>query len=101
MKKCQDEELSADEAYICYTADLLSSLGNIIHDKDELADSQNHNKIIVCMSKKSSQQLVNNQFLQSDISFKCIVGFHEFELGGRDFTSHTSVWQIFSFYFVF
>ena len=92
MKKRQDEELSADEAYIRYAADLPLHLGNIIHDKDELADPQNPIKIVVCMSKESSQRLLDAQFLQSDISFKRIVGFHEFELGGRDFTSWTSAW---------
>ena len=90
MKKCQDEELSADEVYIRYAADLPSSLSSIIHDEDELADPRNPIRIVVCMSKESSRRLLEAQFLQSDIGFKRIVGFQEFELGGRDFTSRTS-----------
>ena len=90
MKKCQDEELSVDEVYICYAAKLHSSLNNIIHDEDEVTDTKTSIRIVVCMSKESSQRLLDAQFVQSDIGFKCIVGFQEFELGGRDFTSRTS-----------
>ena len=90
MKKRQDEELPVDEVYIRYAAELHSSLGNIIHDEDEIADTKTPIYIIVCMSKESSQRLLEAQFVQSDIGFKRIVGFQEFELGGRDFTSRTS-----------
>ena len=90
MKKCQDEELSVDEVYIRYAAGLHSSLNNIIHDEDEVTNTKTSICIVVCMSKESSQQLLDAQFVQSDIGFKCIVGFQEFELGGRDFTSQTS-----------
>lgn len=90
MKKRQDEELSVDEVYIRYAAELHSSLNNIIHDEDEVTDTKTSIRIVVCMSKESSQRLLDAQFVQSDIGFKRIVGFHEFELGGRDFTSRTS-----------
>jgi hypothetical protein len=90
MKKCQDEELSVDEVYIRYAAKLHSSL-NIIHDEDEVTNTTTSIRIVICMSKESSQRLLDAQFVQSDIGFKRIVGFQEFELGGRDFTSRTSV----------
>jgi hypothetical protein len=97
LKQHQDEELSADEVYIRYAAVLHSSLGNIIHDEDEDADTKMPIYIIVCMSKESSQRLLDAPFIQSDIGFKRIVGFQEFELGGRDFTSRTSAQQLASF----
>ena len=90
MKKCQDEELSVDKVYICYAAELHSSLGNIIHEENKVADTKTPIYIIVCMSKKSSQWLLDAQLVQSDIGFRRIVGFQEFELEGRDFASRTS-----------
>ena len=90
MKKRQDEELPVNEVYIRYAAKLHSSLNDVIHNEDEVADTKTPIYIIVCMSKESSQRLLDAQFVQSDIGFKCIVGFQEFELGGRDFTSRTS-----------
>jgi hypothetical protein len=34
------------------------------------------------MTKESSQRLLKVQYLQSDIAFKCVAGFLEFETGG-------------------
>jgi len=34
------------------------------------------------MTKESSHQLLRAQFLQSDIAFKRVAGFLEFEVGG-------------------
>jgi hypothetical protein len=39
-------------------------------------------RIIICMTKESSHQLLRAQFLQSDIAFKRVAGFLEFEVGG-------------------
>jgi hypothetical protein len=55
LKKRQDEELSVDEVYIHYAAKLHPSLGNTIHDEDEVVNTQTPIYIIVCMSKESSQ----------------------------------------------
>lgn len=89
LKKCQDEELPPDEAYVRYAAKL-PFLNDVVHDEDEPTDSGSDAiHVIVCMSKDSSQHLLKAQFLQSNIGFKRIVGFQEFELGGKDPGSRT------------
>lgn len=51
------------------------------------------------MSKASSIRLLEAQFLQSDIGFKRIVGFQEFELGGRERGSGTGMTMLFQLSF--
>jgi hypothetical protein len=41
-------------------------------------------RIIICMKKASSLRLAKAQFLQSDIAFKRVAGFLEFEIGGLE-----------------
>lgn len=66
------------------------------HDNNERMEPNTRNspdapfRMIVCMTKESSIRLVQAQYLQSDIGFKRIVGFKEFELGGLDPDSRTS-----------
>lgn len=48
-------------------------------------------QIIVCMMKENSVRLLNEKFIQSDIGFKRIVGWKEFELGAQDSVSRISV----------
>jgi hypothetical protein len=69
----------------------LPLLGSIIHEEDDTNRASDPIRIIICMSKDSSKRLLDAQFLQSDIGFKRIVGFQEFELGGRDHGSRTGV----------
>lgn len=66
--------------------------GMCAHEEDELEldNSGEALKIVVCMSRESSQRLLDAQYLQSDIGFKRVIGFHEFELGGLDWESCTS-----------
>lgn len=47
-------------------------------------------RMVVCMLKEASFQLQSAQYLQSDIGFKRVIGFKEFELGGLDSESRTS-----------
>jgi hypothetical protein len=86
----QDSELPAEEVYIRYAAEV-PSLDSIIHDEDDLEKNGDPIRIIICMNKESSKRLAGAQFLQSNIGFKRIVGFQEFELGGRDPGSRTGV----------
>ena len=46
-------------------------------------------RMIICMNAESSRRLQQAQFLQSDTSFKRIVGFEEFEIGHLDPGSRT------------
>jgi len=49
------------------------------------------------MSKKNSIRLSNAHYLQSDIGFKRIAGYQEFELGGLDPSSRMSKFSNSSF----
>lgn len=54
-----------------------------INDSEQLADP-GPCRIVICMSPVQSSRLRKAQYLQSDIAFKRVVGFKEFELGGLD-----------------
>lgn len=94
LKRRQDSELPRNEAYIRFAAEV-PELEGIIHDEDELDEIRDPIRIIICMSKEGSQHLLGAQFLQSDIGFKRVIGFHEFELGGRDPKSRTSTYHLY------
>lgn len=47
-------------------------------------------RVAICMSKENSLRLSQAHYLQSDIGFKRIVGFKEFELGALDALTRTS-----------
>jgi hypothetical protein len=90
LKQRQDQELPPEEVYIRYAAEL-PSLGSIVHEEDNVDKGSDPIRIVICMSQDSSKRLLDAQFLQSDIGFKRIVGFQEFELGGRDHGSRTGM----------
>ncbi|KAF9026394.1 hypothetical protein BDZ89DRAFT_1134819 [Hymenopellis radicata] len=48
-------------------------------------------KIIVCMSPEASRRLKNAQHIQSDTSYKRIVGFNELVIGHWNTDAHTSL----------
>jgi hypothetical protein len=41
-------------------------------------------RMVVCMTPSQSRHLLDAQYLQSDIAFKRVVGYYEFELAGWD-----------------
>lgn len=53
-----------------------------------------HLRIIVCMSCEGSKRLLNAQYIQSDIAFRRITGFHEFELAAVDRDAKTSTHKL-------
>lgn len=59
-------------------------------DENEIQAAGTKFRMVVCMTPGSSRRLLQAQYLQSDISFKRINGFEEFELGGLDANSRTS-----------
>ena len=78
LKECQDHDLSPELHYVWYVGEVpVTTIA--IHEEDEPEESL---WIVICMTKKSSRQLLHAQYLQSDITFKCIAGFLEFEIGG-------------------
>jgi hypothetical protein len=62
------------------------------HEEDEppIPSNKKRTRIIICMSRNGSRRLRQAQYLQSDIGFKHIVGFLEFELACMDRDANTS-----------
>jgi hypothetical protein len=62
-------------------------------DEDALGPGAKGDKlrIIICMTPEASRRLLSSgRYLQSDIGFKRIVGYKEFELAGMERDSNTS-----------
>ncbi|KAK7015447.1 hypothetical protein R3P38DRAFT_3321667 [Favolaschia claudopus] len=91
-KELQDALIDPKEHYIRTLLDLDDSQLPV-HEEDEpaTASTGNHTRIIICMSPEGSRRLLRAQYLQSDIGFKRIVGFLEFELACLDRDANTSV----------
>ncbi|KAF8192359.1 hypothetical protein K438DRAFT_1590458 [Mycena galopus ATCC 62051] len=91
-KEYQDANMDPKDHYIRSILDLDdNTLPD--HEEDE-PPNPSHNKrtkIIICMSPEGSRRLRAAQYLQSDIGFKRIVGFMEFELACMDRDANTSV----------
>jgi hypothetical protein len=80
LKQIQDAEFPPALHYIRYIAEVpLNSMTT--HDKDDHTENGELLQIIICMSRESSQKLLAAQYLQSDIAFKRVAGFLEFEIG--------------------
>ncbi|GLB33432.1 hypothetical protein LshimejAT787_0103900 [Lyophyllum shimeji] len=92
LKKVQDETLQPEDHYIRKAFTVKGST-MAIHEEDErpvLGDSHDV-RIIICMTKEGSRRLLNVQYPQSDIGFKRVVGFYEFELACWDRIRNMSV----------
>ena len=73
----------------------MTDLELITHEEDDsepvLAEEDSDAvRIIICMTQEGSKRLLGAQYLQSDMAFKRIVGFYEFELAAVDRISNTS-----------
>ncbi|KIM36354.1 hypothetical protein M413DRAFT_449233 [Hebeloma cylindrosporum] len=92
LKKQQDETIPQDERYIRYIAEIpaLGQLASTDDPTDDVEDSPTPFRIIICMSKNNSIRLSKAHYVQSDIGFKRIAGYQEFELGGLDPTTRIS-----------
>lgn len=64
-----------------------------LHDEDTPDEAGKPLRIVVCMSKESSRRLLRAQYVQSDIGFKRVIGFQEFELGGFDQEAQMSMFS--------
>ncbi|KAJ7437910.1 hypothetical protein B0H11DRAFT_1884881 [Mycena galericulata] len=93
MKLKQDELLPVDEVYIRYMEEIPAlGLGpRDEEDEDSDADPAVPFRIAVCMTRQGSCRLLKAKYLQSDIAFRRIVGFKEFELGGLERDSRTTI----------
>jgi hypothetical protein len=92
LKKLQDTNLPAHLHYICVMLELNDNT-LAVHDEDDnktLPSSDKKTCVIICMAPDSSTRLQQAQYLQSDIGFKRIVGFDEFEIVSMDRDANTS-----------
>jgi hypothetical protein len=89
LKDIQDGTLPKQDHYIHRIIELSPS-GIEQHDGDDLNESGESLRIIVCMSPEGSHRLLRAHYVQSDIGFKRIIGFQEFELAAFDRDGNTS-----------
>ncbi|KAJ3762632.1 hypothetical protein EV360DRAFT_35312 [Lentinula raphanica] len=94
LKEQQDLSLSPDEHYVRslleFPAETLTADDDDGYD-DEGQPSSAPLRIAVCMSRAGSQRFSQAQYLQSDIGFKRVIGFYEFEIASVDEYTNTSV----------
>ena len=88
----QDKTLEPDHQYI-QRMEKFSLEGVDIDEDDDPEDCdggvRNFIHVIVCMTPVNSQRLLRAQFVESDIAFKHVSGFLEFEIGGLENGSWT------------
>lgn len=91
LKKKQDLSGRSEDAYIRYAEELPLSSFSTHDDVDRYIDeahAASHAldtvRIVVCMTPSQSRRLANAQHVQSDIGFKRVTNYLEFELGGFD-----------------
>ncbi|KAJ3860037.1 hypothetical protein EV359DRAFT_49934, partial [Lentinula novae-zelandiae] len=95
VKAQQDSLLEPEAHYIRSMIEISPS--ELESDEDDLPEDQPGEttlqplKIAICMTSEASHRFVKAQYLQSDIGFKRIVGFYEFEVASVDKYSNTSV----------
>lgn len=89
LKKTQDDSLPIEMHYI---RKIIVMTEFITHEEDEpaLIGDSDGVQIIICMTPEGSKHLLCAQYLQSDMAFKRIVGFFEFEMAAVDRISNTS-----------
>ena len=83
LKEVQDNTLDSGLHYIRYIEEIPDAT-LVAHDEDEPDEIKEPLRIIICMTKISSRRLAQAQYLQSDIAFKRVAGFFEFEIGGLE-----------------
>jgi hypothetical protein len=94
LKKQQDLHFATVDHYIRSIIEIPGDLQDI-HDEDEAPSSGASDvlRIIICMSKEGSERLLKAQYPSSDIAFKRVVGFYEFEMACMDRISNTSTYN--------
>lgn len=90
LKAVQDEDLPVEKHYIRFMSEIQDIQASSLDKDGSTYSSGEPLRICVCMSRSSSQRLRKAQYVQSDIGFKRVVGFHEFELAALDRDANTS-----------
>ncbi|KAJ4492439.1 hypothetical protein C8R41DRAFT_765202 [Lentinula lateritia] len=95
LKAQQDSSLEPEAHYIRAVIEI--PFTELQFDEDDLTEDQPNEialqplKIAICMTLEGSRRFIKTQYLQSDIGFKRIVGFYEFEIASIDKYSNTSI----------
>ncbi|KAF9243075.1 hypothetical protein BU15DRAFT_86510 [Melanogaster broomeanus] len=92
LKTTQDSELLLEDHYIRLAVELphvYELEGSSGDEEEDSGDSPF--RLVICMLPENSRRLKEAQYLQSDIGFKRIQGFQEFELGGKDIQSNITL----------
>ncbi|KAJ7727275.1 hypothetical protein B0H14DRAFT_3518892 [Mycena olivaceomarginata] len=91
LKRVQDQQLPAHQHYIRVVLDL-DNAALTPHDEDDepAPPGEQRTRMVICMSPDCSARLKNAQYLQSDISFKRVIEYDEFEITGMDRDANTS-----------
>lgn len=95
LKDIQDEQLPKEQHYIRKIL-VIDAAGLPQHEEDDPSDSEHGEpeiRIIICMTKEGSERLLRSSgYIQSDIGFKRVVGFLEFEMACMDRDANTSTY---------
>ncbi|KAG6836008.1 hypothetical protein H0H93_012315 [Arthromyces matolae] len=91
VKICKERE-DSDNPYIRRIIELPAG-SFAVHPEDEPVAKEDTAdvRMVICMSPEGSRRLSKSQYLQSDIGFKRVVGFYEFEMACLDRDANTSV----------
>ena len=94
MKRLQDESL---ETHLHYIRQMIYMTSIPTHEDDLATDGNDgcNAQIVICMTSEGSWRLLNAQYIQSDMAFKHVVGYYEFELAAVDQISNTSMFLYF------
>ncbi|KIJ10874.1 hypothetical protein PAXINDRAFT_43681, partial [Paxillus involutus ATCC 200175] len=90
LKNVHDLELPPEHRYVR----LATEFPRISESSDGQEDEDSSGspfRLVICMFPESSRRLKKAQYLQSDVGFKRIQGFQEFELGGKDMKSNITL----------
>ncbi|KAJ7812157.1 hypothetical protein B0H14DRAFT_2818292 [Mycena olivaceomarginata] len=94
LKARQDEQLPKEKHYIRRVLAIEMDPSHEDDDDDEIREiaKDGRLRIIICMTPEASRRLISSgRYLQSDIAFRRIVGFKEFEVAGMERDANTSI----------
>lgn len=95
LKACQDMDLHSHQHYIRCVVDERGHSGDE-YDREQPRDGSEQKdclRFVICMSRAGSERLLRAQYIQSDIAFKRVVGFYEFEMASKDRDANTSTFS--------
>ncbi|KAK7026224.1 hypothetical protein R3P38DRAFT_2948380 [Favolaschia claudopus] len=93
LKEWQDTHIDADEHYIRRIIEVPDFPLDEFDAENPIASGSPAStlQIIICMSRTGSERLLKAQYIQSDIAFRRIEEFLEFEMAAMDRIANTSV----------